>query len=289
DLTDEEVSRSLTWMAPEVRNGDFRVLWLGAPEALPLDGWRLSDGVAYATSRNGPPEVTDLLPGSPSSATRAIASSIRLAERGDTARLGRLLAPMAVRYIVVPVELTTGLEEVGRYPVPPDLARALVSQIDLRLLPSDPGMTVYENTAWGPGRAALPERLTGPVPTSLGSGVDLGGGTPVLADGGPVRFTGTVPPNSTVLVAEAPSSRWALTVEGESADRQRGYGVANVFRASEGGSARLRYRTPILRYGLILVQVGLWAMALRSLLRLRRRALDLEAPRPATPAMAGTG
>ena len=288
DLTDEEAARSLTWMTPEVRNGDFRVLWVGAPEALPLDGWHLAEGVAYATSRNGPPEVTDLLPGSPSAATRTIAGAIRTAERGDTARLGRLLAPMGVRYIVVPVELSTGREEIGRYPLPPGLARALVTQIDLRLLPSDPGLTVYENTSWGPARAALPDRLTGPVPTSLGPGVDLSGGAPVLEDGSPTRAGGTVPANSTVLVAESPSSRWSLTVAGESADRQRAWGVANVFRATEGGSSRLRYRTPILRYGLVLLQIALWALAVRSLVRLRRRALEIEGPRPAaSPAMAG--
>lgn len=284
DLTDEEVTRSLTWMGAEAGAGDFRVLWLGAPEALPLDGWHLSEGVAYATSRNGAPDVTDLLPGAPSSATRAIAGSIRLAQRGDTALLGRLLAPMAVRYIVVPVELATGREDAGRYPLPPELARALVTQVDLRLLPSDPGLTVYENTSWGPLRAALPDRFTGPVPTSLGPGADLSGGRPVLPDGGPVRFTGDVPANSTVLVAEAPSSRWSLTVDGEGADRQRGFGVANVYRATEGGPSQLRYRTPVLRYGLVIGQVALWAVAVRSFLRLRRRALDLEGPRPATVA-----
>src|SRR5205823_7297614 len=105
--------------------------------------------------------------------------SLRLAETGDTARLGRLLAPMGVRYIVVPVELATGQSRVGTYPVPPELGRALVSQIDLRLLPSDPGVAIYENASWGPSRELLPERLTGPIPESIGAGADLRGASAV--------------------------------------------------------------------------------------------------------------
>ncbi|MDQ3980922.1 MAG: glycosyltransferase family 2 protein [Actinomycetota bacterium] len=281
-LTDREVARSLAWMAPEVRNGSFRVLWLGDPRALPLDGWRLDEGIAYGTSRDGVPEATELLPGSTSSATRAMARSLRLAERGDTARLGRLLAPMAVRYIVVPSELATGREEAARFPVPASLSRALVSQIDLRQLPSDPAVSVYENISWGPARAVLPDRLgTGPVPTSLGAGADLSGGTPVLPGEGPVRFSGTVPPG-TVLVSEASSSRWSLAVDGEGAARRNAYGVANAYASSGPGRAVLRYRTPLLRYGFLVLQLVLWVIAIRALVGLRRRGagatVQLEAP-----------
>jgi hypothetical protein len=262
-------------MAPEVERGAFRVLWVGDPQALPLDGWRLGDGVAYATSRNGPPEVTELLPGSTASATRTIARSLDLAEQGDTARLGRLLAPMAVRYIVVPVELSTGEEAAGRYPIPDSLSRALVSQIDLRQLPSDPGVAVYENTSWGPGRAVLPERLSGPVPTELGPGADLSGGTPVLLDGGPTRFSGTVPPG-TVLTSDGASSRWVLSVDGDRSSRRDAYGVASAYGPEDGGRAVLRYETPLFRYGAIILQLLLWVLAVRTLLAFRRRAAELE-------------
>jgi hypothetical protein len=252
------------------------VLWLGDPEALPLDGWQLDEGLAYATSRNGAPTATDLLPGSASSATRTIARSIQLAERGDTSRLGRLLAPMAVRYIVVPVELATGLGR-ATLPVPPQLHRALVSQIDLRLLPSDPAVAIYENTSWGPGREVVPSRLTGPIPEQLGSGTDLSGATPVLPGRGPVHFTGDLPLDGTVLVAEAPSPRWRLTVGGQQATRQGAYGVANAYRPASTGHAALRFRTPLVRYGAIAFQLALWFFAVRTLIALRRRAARVEA------------
>ena len=275
-LPSEDVAHSLAWMEQEADAGAFRVLWLGAPEALPVDGWRITDGLAYATSRSGPPQATDLLPGSTSPATEEIADSIRLAEDGDTSRLGRLLAPMAIRYIVVPVELAAGRTVVGAYPAPEQLRRALVSQIDLRLLPSDPGFAVYENTSWGPLRAQLPDRLNGPIPTQLGPGVDLSGSEPVLPGDGPVRFEGEIPADRTVVVAESPSTRWALSVGGVNVGRQDAYGVANAFRPGSPGKATLRYKTPVVRYGLLLLQVALWGLAIRVLLGLRRRAVHVE-------------
>jgi GT2 family glycosyltransferase len=275
-LTDEEVARSLGWMGPEVSRGSFRVLWLGDPRALPLDGWRLQEGLAYATSRDGTPDATELLPGSRSTGTAAVARSLRLAERGDTARLGRLLAPMAVRYIVVPSELATGRDGPARFPVPANLSRALVSQLDLRQLPSDPAVAVYENTSWGPARAVLPARLSGPVPTGMGPGVDLSGATPVLPGDGPVRFSGSVSAG-TVLVSETSSNRWSLTVDGDGTPRRNAYGVANAYTAGSGGRAVLRYRTPLVRYAAIILQVALWVIAIRALLGLRRRAVQLEA------------
>ncbi|MGH9226643.1 MAG: hypothetical protein ACRD2W_23295, partial [Acidimicrobiales bacterium] len=276
-LPRDDVPRALAWMDQEAQAGAFRVLWLGAPEALPLDGWRIADGLAYATSRNGAPDATDLLPGSTAPATELIAGSIRLAEQGDTSRLGRLLAPMAIRYVVVPVELAAGRTNVGTYPVPDLLRRALVSQIDLRLLPSDPGIAVYENTSWGPIRAQLPDRLNGPIPTQLGPGVDVSGSAAVLPGDGPVKYEGEIPADRTVLVAESPSSRWALSVGGVNVGRQEAYGVANAFRPGSPGQATLRYKTPIVRYGLLVLQVALWALAFRALLGLRRRAIQVEA------------
>ena len=277
DLTSQDVAHSVGWMKPQARqDGAFRVLWVGDPRALPLDGWRLGDGLSYATSRNGAPDAADLLPGSTSGATREIARSLRLAERGDTARLGRLLAPMGVRYVVVPLELATGVSHVGRYPVPAQLSRALVSQIDLRLLPSDPGVAIYENASWGPAREVLPERLAGSLPQALGAGVDVRGATPVLTSGGPFHFTGPVPANSTVLFAESPSSRWQLEVGGDSVRQHKAYGVANAYRVATGGSGTLRFHTPVIRYAAILLQVALWALAVRALVAVRRRAVELE-------------
>ena len=108
NMPSTDLARSVAWMEPEIEAGAFRVLWLGDPAVLPLDSWRFQEGVGYATSRNGAPDGTDLLPGRPSAATKTIADVLRVAQDGGTARLGRLLAPMAVRYIVVPTQTAPG-------------------------------------------------------------------------------------------------------------------------------------------------------------------------------------
>ncbi len=265
DMPATDLARSVAWMEPEGEEGAFRVLWLGDPAVLPLDSWRFQEGVGYATSRDGAPDAADLLPGRPSAATETIAEVLRVAQNGGTARLGRLLAPMAVRYIVVPIQ-TAPRDEVAPTPgIPPALTRALGSQLDLRLLPADATLAVYENTAWGPGRALLPEAFAGGVPEAQGGGADLTGGQPVLDQGGPVRFSGAVPAAGTALLAETPSGRWSLEVGGRGADRAAAFGVANAFDVERPGSGRLRFNTPILRYGLVLLQFALWVGLVRYL------------------------
>lgn len=270
----EATVRSLSWMAAEQAKGPFRVLWVGAPEALPLDGWPLGPGLAFATSRDGAPTFVDLLPGRASDATQAIAGALRLAEAGDTARLGRLLAPMAVRYLVLPTALATGTGEPNAYPLPDTLTRALGSQVDLRVRPSDPAVTVYENTSWGPGRALLTGSAgtaSADLPDDLGGGADLSGGTPVLFSGRANRYRGELPSPGRVLVAEGPSGNWSLSSGGQAAGRQAAFGLANVFTAARAGKALLRYQTPLLHSALAATQVGLWLALARFLVRSRTR------------------
>ncbi|MGI9022927.1 MAG: glycosyltransferase [Acidimicrobiales bacterium] len=271
-LPSPELNRSLAYMAQKQADGAFRVLWLGDPLVLPLGSWEIADGLAYATSRDGTPEVTDLLPGPPSGATRAIVTAIEQAERGDTSRMGRLLAPMAVRYVVLPSQIAAGDRDGPQRPPPAELTRGLESQLDLRLLPSDPAATVYENIAWGPAREITQAAKVGPeLPATLGGGVDLSGGTPVLRGRGPVDFAGDLPSAGQVLVSESPSAGWELSVAGRNAPRQTALGVANAYRVDSPGRGELHYRTPLFRYGLLVLQIALWLGAFRALTLMRRR------------------
>ncbi len=289
NLTSAEVARSVGWMPALAEEGAFRVLWVGDPATLPLDGWALdgAQGVAYATSRNGPPDVTDLWPGPPSAATDSMGDAVRVAREGGTARLGRLLAPMGVRYIVVPKQLSTddGEPELG---VPAALTRALGSQLDLRLLPSDPALDVYENVSWGSSRALLTDAAAGALGSGPGTGADLAGSQAVLQGSGPVRFSGPLPEPGTVLLAESPSGRWELRVGGQTADRVDAFGVANAFTAGAAGSAGLRYRTPLYRWPLALVPFLLWAAAASLLWRSRSRPALLEPDTQLIPIFTGS-
>ena len=137
-------------------------------------------------------------------------------------------------------------------------------------------MTVYENTAWGPLRERVPPALADAgLPSELGTGADLAGAEPVLPGRGPTRFEGPLTGSSRVMVAETPSSRWELTVDGDTASRDEAFGVASAYSVETGGRALLQYRTPLFWYAAVLGQVVLWALAIRSLRRLRRRQRQL--------------
>jgi len=73
-----------------------------------------------------------------------------------------------------------------------------------------------------------------------------------------------------VYVAEAASSGWHLSVDGHTVPRQQAFGWANGFPVAQGGNATLSFRTPISRYAALVVQVGLWAVAVVLLVRWRR-------------------
>lgn len=156
----------------------YRVLWIGDPRALPLGGWSIGPGLAYATSTNGTPTLQDLWPpASPGKAT-SLARAVVLAMRGQTVRLGKLLEPAGVRYLVVVHALspgTPGTATAPTYAVPTGLDAALERQEDLRTVPvSVGGLTVFENTDVGTSGATIrPAGGAAGILDPLGAGVEL--------------------------------------------------------------------------------------------------------------------
>jgi hypothetical protein len=263
------VTEALGWTRAQQRAGAFRILWVGDAAALPLEGWSLGDGLAYATSRNGPPDAIDAWPGPETRADRLIADAIEVARRGDTTRLGHLLAPMAVRYLVVTARLAPGRIRAPRTPVPVVVSRALAAQNDFKLVPSDPSVTVYENTAWGAGRAVVDDGVS---LRATSRGADLSGNRPVLRrERSPVRFRGPVPGDATVFLSDH-ASGWELSVAGRGTRRAEAFGWARSFRVARGGQGTLRFETSPLRYVALALQFALWAVALGFVVRARRRA-----------------
>ncbi len=160
----------------------YRVLWLGDPRALPLGGWAIGPGLAYATSTDGTPSLADLWP--PASPGRAgrLATALRVAMRGETVQLGRALSAARVRYVVVVAALAPrlpGSPPTTTYPVPPGLVAALARQAQLRTVPVSPsGLTVFENTAFhtrapAPSVTAAAGGATAGVLDPLGTSLEL--------------------------------------------------------------------------------------------------------------------
>ncbi len=270
----------LSWMPDTAAEGPFRVLWLGAPEVLPLQGNRLSKGLAYATSLNGPPDALSEWAGPVRAADAPLAVAVSAARQAQTTALGRLLAPLGVRYVVVATKAAPAGNGAVTRSVPADLPPALSAQLDLRQIESDPSLLVFENAAWAPMRSQLPaetvdaSRSTDPLDARR---VDLSGASSVLAPtrDGSQRFTGAVDAGR-VLLAEAPSRQWSLRVGGVSASRQRAFGAVLAFDAGSAGPGVLHYRTPLGHTLMLWLQLLLWLFAIAVVVRGRRPARRLE-------------
>ncbi len=264
--------RALAFIDTENAATPFRVLWLGDPSALPLGSWELADGLAYGTTDRGTPRLEDLVVGSDDGRTGLIADAVDLARTGQTARLGRLLAPMGVRYVVVTERLAPAPFGTEARPTPRGFTATLDAQLDLEPLDVPAGLRVYRNQAFIPVRAAAP--LDEPPPTvggiSSAADIDLSGLPAVLTDeAGELRWKGRVADDSYVLVSAASSERWQLVVDGDEAPMEKPFGWSMGFPVQEGGNATLRFRTPPLRYALLVAQALAWLLALRALVRIR--------------------
>jgi hypothetical protein len=188
-----------------------------------------------------------------------------------------MLGPLGIRYVVLAERAAPERTKAERFPLPAGLVATMTRQLDLRRIEVDPAITLFENTGWVPVRAHLAagaalggNALRASAATDLASAAD-----PVLTtSAGPVRYRGDVP-SGTVLVADAASSRWELSVAGQRAPRTRTLGWANGFDVARAGSATLRYRTSPLRWLAVLVQAVLWLVAVLVVvdrpLRRRRR------------------
>jgi hypothetical protein len=272
---------SLAFMDDDPEAGAFRVLWLGQPAVLPLAGWQLGEGVAYATSDNGPPDVTDLWVGSAPDSTQLIAESVALAANGQTDRLGHLLGPMGIRYVVVPDRLAPAIDDTPLLPAPAALTTALAAQLDLRQVEVDDALDVYENTAWVPVRSLQP-------PTPDGDEAAPVAPQPVLVDQtGVVTFAGDLP-SGTVVVADAANDRWALEVNGNEVARDTAYGWANSYTVTDPGAASLSFDTPLTRTLAVIGQAVVWALAILLLLRWKTSGRWRRRVRAATPVSAPT-
>jgi hypothetical protein len=255
--------------------GPYRVAWIGDPDVLPLAGWKLDDGVAYASTDHGLPTVENRWPGSSNGATSLLGDAFHLAEQRETSRLGRLLAPMGVRYIVVQAAVAPADD--SPRPVSPAIDRSLAEQLDLQQVLADPHVQVYRNVAWAPTRTTLSPSAaeaakSGPF-FDVVAGVDLTGSPQMLTDHeGHATASGNTGTATNLYLANAANSHWSLEVDGHSAPRTEAFGWANAFAIDRGGSAKLSFKTPLQRYGLLVAQVVLWVAAVLLLWRSRRRS-----------------
>lgn len=266
------------------RGGAARVLWLGDADIVPAAGWRYDQDVAYAATDGGVPTVLDRFASDEPGATPLLAKAVRLADQRRTNRLGHLLAPMGVRYIVVTERLAPSSDR-GAVPVPARLTAALDQQLDLRQIPVRDGITVYENAVWASERSVLPSVDGARTSFTDAVGQDLSDAVPVLTSrSGSVGARGTVAKEGDLLVASTSDEHWQLRIDGVPMHRSTTYGWANQFAATRTGPATLTFDTPLSHTLAGAGQIVLWlaVVVVRRRSRLAERRADLAA-KEATP------
>ncbi|HZU73127.1 MAG TPA: glycosyltransferase family 2 protein [Acidimicrobiales bacterium] len=142
-----DLSGELAPLLAPVRPG-YRVLWVGDPRAVPLSGWARPDGTSYAVAYDGPGDLLVQWPPPDPGRARAADADLSLAEQGATVQLGRLLGDLGIRYLVVPTRQVPSIEPSPDLAPPPRLVAALSRQLDLKPVPVDPSLQIFENTTW---------------------------------------------------------------------------------------------------------------------------------------------
>ena len=257
---------------PPVLSGAYRVLWIGAPEFLAAEGHSLAPGVAWATTAGD--SVTILDRSIPLDQGRAdlFETVIEEIEEGRTARGGRLLAGLGVRYVVLLHRLAPApfVTEDEAREVPADLTEAMRGQLDLELVEgTNSAVDMFVNTSWVPMRALYPPGFDAGIedfkdlearPLTTGASLFSGDGPP---------WTAEVPGNAEILVSHTPRPGWELSVDGDIAPRREALSWTRAYRPGSGGEARLSYSAPWWRHAGQLI--GAAAPVVLALAWLRRR------------------
>ena len=267
-----------TQMQANPPEGDYNVVYVGRSEVLPIAAMRITGTVAFAVADDGELTMRDRwvkpheLSGNVENALHAIISR-------ETVRGGRLLAPLAVRYVVVP-QIDGGESTIDLpLPLPEGLLASLSTQLDFRRVYLASDLVIYENMAWVPSLSVLDESSSA-LSKQAGDEVLLSSelrSTLPIARVGDGSSVATEVGASTVYLAVPYSDRLRLDIAGTDVQPRIAFGGTTAFDVVEGGPATLRFSTPISQYLFVIVQTLLWLLVMVAVFdigRIKRRLLQ---------------
>jgi len=268
DLPAQGWEQATAFMARRQAPGQFRVLWLGTPSLLPGPSWEAGTGVWASVSQGPVPTLADELTVPDPGPLAAVPVALRQAEHGDTVQLGRVLAPYAIRYVVVTQALApTVLGYSSPLPstAPAGLGDILARQLDLRELSTESGYLIFEDPLSPAVRAVDPAGTGVRAPSAW---------LPVLPGApGADAYRGAVPAG-TLQVADAPGATWeAIGPDGRPLARVASASIGAAFEVPRREPVQLRFRGSWLQGLASLVELFL-ALGAVALLVGRRRSVD---------------
>jgi hypothetical protein len=264
-----------TQMQANPPEGDYNVVYVGRSEVLPVTSLRVSDEVAFAVADDGELTMRDRW-AKPNDLSSNVESALHAIIWRETVRGGRLLAPLAIRYVVVP-QIDGGESTIERpLPLPEGLLAALSTQLDFRRVYLASDLVIYENMAWVPSLSILDDNSSA-LSKQAGDEVLLSSelkSTMPIARVGDVASVATEVGASTVHLAVPFSNQLRLDVAGADVQPRVAFGGTTAFDVSDGGPATLKYNTPISQYLFIVVQSLLWLLVMVAVFdigRIQRR------------------
>jgi hypothetical protein len=262
--------------------GGYNVLYLGDARLLPVPATEYRDGVSWAIADDDDLDAQDRWPSPPNDAEDLVTTTLDEMAASSTLRAGRLLAPLGIRYVVVPEFDGVASTVSEPLPLPIGLLGSLEDQLDLVARePRLPTLQVFENRAWLPTTVLL-QGPAAEASTAAGPEVlvrtDFDEAVPVFTDRNQFD-TSTDDLTPGVVHLGVPSDdRWALSVDGTAVDARRAFGETTAFDVTAAGVGEIRYDSPVSRTMLVLLQTALWIAALVVVSRIqlpsgRRRGL----------------
>jgi hypothetical protein len=268
--------------------GNYRTLFIGDSRVLPGAPINFGWGISYSVVNGATPSVDEYWETPPTRARDNAVAAMYGIVRGQTSRAGRLLAPLSVRYIVVPI--IDGGQSTRSDPIaePSGLVEALSRQLDLRRQFASPDLVVFENTAWVPVKSVL---------SAAGAeSSKLAGATSMIATniGGAVALPATDRADATVAadvaagtlhIAVPYTSRWHVTVDGADVPARPAFGLTSAYDIAAPGRAVVSYKTTSLHTLLVLIQFVVWCLVI--FVAVSRRRYSLRRSQPAAVVVTG--
>jgi len=270
------VAQLLAQLPTDPPEGDFHVAYVGTRDMLPIGGHPLTGDVYVAVADDGPVSASDYWQPYDNALIDSLDAALVSAIESTTARAGRLLSPLAVRYVVVPISSPGEVESAPS----PDVVRVLdglAGQLDMRRVFSSTSLAIFENRSWIPVMSVLSDD-SAVLSTRAGADELLAAR---IAIRGPIKMDGATSSSPafvdrwTVHLASPYSDRMALNVGGVKVQSRVAFGGTTAFDSPVSGVARLEFRTQRSHRALVVAQALVWFVALvgaADLGRFRRRA-----------------
>lgn len=248
---------------PEDGPGDYSTLLIGDSRLLPVPSTEYRDGVSFAVLSDGNLDTADQWPATDRSEATIVGALDQISSK-STQRAGRLLAPLGIRYIVVPEFDGVNSTTTDPMELPEGLISALDEQLDIASAVSIPTFGFFENTSWLPTYALLTGATADASRTAGNAALvrsDLSQATPIFsgANAQSDATSGVTP--GVVHLAIPFDDNWQLEVDGVGIEPRRAFGLTTAFDVETAGVATLSYVTPSTRSAVLGFQLVLWLAA----------------------------